>query len=161
MAAGHWDDSVKLWEVASWREKLVLRPEREVRAERLTPRGMWARLSDASLTPLGTPIRPRDEMVLILWGGDTAAPTIRNRGSITGFDGLVFSSDSRFLAAQHKGSNAQIWDMATCLIVRTIDEQVIGMSYSLERNCFVIAKQPSVRCSEEPPSLIELLPIVP
>jgi WD40 repeat protein len=146
LATGHWDETVRLWNVRSWREYLVLSDERDVGAFRLAPNGSLAQSSRSHGRPAGSSVGVKNEKPFILWDIDESTPEILNRGVLSGFDSISFSPDGQFLAAHNtRSSRAEVWDITAGLLVSALTIRGSGLGYSLALGTFVVA-------SDEPTS---------
>ncbi len=76
LATGHWDYSIRLWQVGTWRESATFRHEEQGSPSRLTPGGKMAQAGRPNGSVVGGATVLSEDRPYILWGNDPSCPRL-------------------------------------------------------------------------------------
>ena len=121
LASGSWDNTVRLWEVASGQERAVLRGhEREVRCVAFSPDGRW--LASGSW-----------DNTVRLWEVASGQERAVLRGHKNAVKGVAFSPDGQWLASGSVDQTVRLWKVASGqehAVLRGHENTVMGVAFS-------------------------------
>jgi WD40 repeat protein/serine/threonine protein kinase len=118
LAWGGWDRTVKVWEIASGRER---------RGELRTLRGHTGVVTSVAFSPDGQYIAAgSSDRTVKLWEAATEKETMTFKGHTGGVSGIVFSPDGQLLASASHDRTVKVWETTTGQEFRALKESSTG-----------------------------------